>query len=205
MAADFQDDDRRDRPTIGQPAIDNEALRERSDFSSGKIEFRQGLKKWLRLSTLAFAAATLALLAAGCLLPARPVVLHIAAAMQAATMLWLAGYSVYAISNLHRTNLRAEAVTSLSVVVIAMILGLAVSYHVFGLASPENPREVDFLSSLYFSVVTITTLGYGDMRPLGISRFFAALEALIGYVLLGTFVGLLVSWMTPAPQGDDDC
>jgi len=35
----------------------------------------------------------------------------------------------------------------------------------------------------YFSVVTITTLGYGDLKPIGTCRFIAASEAYIGYML----------------------
>ena len=54
-----------------------------------------------------------------------------------------------------------------------------------------------FLSSLYFSVVTYTTLGYGDMTPtLGFSRFLAAFEALIGGFTLALFVVVFVKKMT---------
>ena len=54
-----------------------------------------------------------------------------------------------------------------------------------------------FLSSVYFSVVTYTTLGYGDITPtLGFSRFLAALEALIGGFTLALFVVVFVKKMT---------
>jgi ion channel/pentapeptide repeat protein len=54
-----------------------------------------------------------------------------------------------------------------------------------------------YLSSLYFSVVTYTTLGYGDIAPtLGISRFLAAVEALIGGFTLALFVVVFVKKMT---------
>lgn len=47
------------------------------------------------------------------------------------------------------------------------------------------------LDALYFSVVTITTLGYGDMRPISfLGRSFAALEPIMGIVLLAVVVGL---------------
>jgi ion channel/pentapeptide repeat protein len=54
-----------------------------------------------------------------------------------------------------------------------------------------------YLSSLYFSVVTYTTLGYGDISPtLGFSRFLAAFEALIGGFTLALFVVVFVKKMT---------
>lgn len=37
---------------------------------------------------------------------------------------------------------------------------------------------------LYFSVVTGSTLGYGDLRPMGISRFFACLEVVLFWILV---------------------
>ncbi len=47
----------------------------------------------------------------------------------------------------------------------------------------------DFWSCLYFSVVTFTTLGYGDFRPLkGRSRSAAGLEAFIGAFMMALFV-----------------
>lgn len=50
----------------------------------------------------------------------------------------------------------------------------------------ENARE--YLLSLYFSVVTLTTLGYGDIAPIGASRFFAATEAFLGAFMMALFV-----------------
>ncbi|MBK3840508.1 two pore domain potassium channel family protein [Paraburkholderia aspalathi] len=48
------------------------------------------------------------------------------------------------------------------------------------------------LEALYFSVVTITTLGYGDVTPSGSSAQAAAgLEALLGIVTIGLFLNSL--------------
>jgi ion channel/pentapeptide repeat protein len=60
-----------------------------------------------------------------------------------------------------------------------------------------NENFKHYLSSLYFSVVTYTTLGYGDLAPtLGVSRFLAAFEALIGGFTLALFVVVFVKKMT---------
>jgi hypothetical protein len=48
---------------------------------------------------------------------------------------------------------------------------------------------VAFTEGLYFSVVTFTTLGYGDIEPVGaLSRTLAGLEALSGAFLVALFV-----------------
>jgi hypothetical protein len=49
-----------------------------------------------------------------------------------------------------------------------------------------------FLKSLYFSVVTFTTLGYGDISPLGTyARAIAGIEALTGTALMAMLVWVL--------------
>ncbi len=53
-----------------------------------------------------------------------------------------------------------------------------------------------FLSCLYYSVVTFTTLGYGDITPIGISRAIAAIEAFTGSFTLALFVVVFVKKMT---------
>jgi len=46
-----------------------------------------------------------------------------------------------------------------------------------------------FLDCVYFSVITFTTLGYGDFRPLeGCGRIFAGTEAFIGALMMALFV-----------------
>ncbi len=50
----------------------------------------------------------------------------------------------------------------------------------------ENAHGV--LDYLYFSYVTFTTLGYGDIQPVGVCRAVSATEAISGYLLLGVLV-----------------
>ena len=54
----------------------------------------------------------------------------------------------------------------------------------------------EFLNSLYFSVVTFTTLGYGDISPVGFARFIAAFEAFLGSFTMALFVVVFVKKMT---------
>lgn len=50
----------------------------------------------------------------------------------------------------------------------------------------------DFGDCLYFSIVTFTTLGFGDITPVKhIAQFVVISEVIIGYMVLGVFVFLL--------------
>jgi hypothetical protein len=65
-----------------------------------------------------------------------------------------------------------------------------------------NALPNDWLDYIYFSFVTYTTVGYGDLVPAGPIRFIAATEALNGWVLLGwsvsfTFLEMQKFWRGP--------
>ena len=53
----------------------------------------------------------------------------------------------------------------------------------------DNIVSLCFPDSLYFSVVTITTLGYGDISPTeGVGKLLTGLEAVSGILILGLFL-----------------
>ena len=58
-------------------------------------------------------------------------------------------------------------------------------------ATPQQVSKV--LTSIYFSIVTWTTLGYGDFRPVESMRIVAACEAILGYVYMGVMVGVVIN------------
>ncbi len=56
-----------------------------------------------------------------------------------------------------------------------------------------SPGRVDFLVFQYYSLVTITTLGYGDITPgTDVAKTFSALEAVVGQLYLVIVVAWLV-------------
>ena len=61
----------------------------------------------------------------------------------------------------------------------------------------DEPNELylvrDRESCFYFSMVTLTTLGYGDLKPSQLMRPIAAYEAVLGYVLMGAIVSVIVA------------
>ena len=67
--------------------------------------------------------------------------------------------------------------------------GVALSEH----AVASDPSEA-FATMLYFSFVTITTLGYGDIVPVsGVAKILSSGEALFGQIYLAVFIARLVA------------
>ena len=82
---------------------------------------------------------------------------------------------------------------------------LAVSYFVaiFAYAAVYYFNEnlwctaLSFADSLYFSAVTITTLGYGDISPSTVEgKYIAASEAVVGVTLIGLFLTAVAYYLS---------
>ncbi len=79
---------------------------------------------------------------------------------------------------------------------MAFILVFAAAYRALGLMDHGSRYEADFPTALYFSIVTWTTLGYGDFAPPEQIRLLAAFEAGVGMIVFGLFLGVAVSWIS---------
>lgn len=71
----------------------------------------------------------------------------------------------------------------------------------FGSMVMEGIPQTDFITALYFSAITYSTVGYGDVLPTGWLRILAGIEALNGLVLIGwsisfTYLALQHLWET---------
>lgn len=76
-----------------------------------------------------------------------------------------------------------------------IIFGFALIYMACTLNVPDGDSN-NLGTCLYFSVVTFTSLGYGEVTPVGIARFFAASEALLGVFSISLFVFVFCRRMT---------
>ncbi len=87
-----------------------------------------------------------------------------------------------------------ESPARVAFVAMLVILFCGVFYTAYGI----QPSAVDqivhsFPTSMYFSIVTFTTLGYGDFSPIGfLGRAVASIEALSGLILTSLFLVTLV-------------
>jgi hypothetical protein len=55
-----------------------------------------------------------------------------------------------------------------------------------------SPNLPGFFNSIYYSFITITTTGYGDISPNGLSKLLAILEVVSGVILTGVLISKLV-------------
>ena len=58
---------------------------------------------------------------------------------------------------------------------------------------PVDAGVRGFFSALYFSAVTATSVGYGDVVPLGVARLLAIVESVAGLLLFGCVISKFVS------------
>lgn len=86
--------------------------------------------------------------------------------------------------------------TKVLVVVFSAFIAHAVEMAVYGVAlfllvndaglgSLSGPAGFSFANCLYFSAETFTSLGFGDLTPVGPVRMLAGAEALNGLLLIG--------------------
>ena len=89
-----------------------------------------------------------------------------------------------------------------------LVLAFAWMYQMIGIidnTGGEATIRNEFWISVYYSIVTFTTLGYGDFYPQGTGRVLAAMEALTGYLILGVLASTAATVLSPRkePFGED--
>ena len=91
------------------------------------------------------------------------------------------------------------------IVFFAIIVGFGSTYH--GLATLTETgcftNSSEPITSIpYLAVVTLSTLGYGDISPIGACRVIAATEALVGVFVLPMLVAFFVSAVSKIDEAD---
>jgi hypothetical protein len=107
---------------------------------------------------------------------------------QERTLLGKIGYGLWRVSSNYGVSLLRWQVLLFS---IATFFGLL--YWKFELIRYSNPAagQVEGFSHFYFSFITITTLGFGDIiARKGAGEVLVTMEVLIGYMMLGGLMGI---------------
>ncbi len=126
--------------------------------------------------------------------------------LQFISMILLIGFLlvaiVYTISQVAKDN-AINASRIIGAICVYLLLGViwALGYTLINLSAPESFTGFSPLQDpgwdsewLYFSFVTMTTLGYGDILPVsGIARGLAYMQAIVGQFYIAVLVAGLVS------------
>jgi len=84
---------------------------------------------------------------------------------------------------------------------IAVILTLVVIFGtVMYLIEGENNGFTSIPVSIYWAIVTMTTVGYGDISPVtGMGQFLASIVMILGYAIIAVPTGIITSEMIRHP------
>jgi hypothetical protein len=79
------------------------------------------------------------------------------------------------------------------------LFGAVISPYLNGAPSPPNASD-----TLYFSIITMTTVGFGDVTPASnVARAVASTEAIVGQLYLVSVVAVVVSHYRRPDRGSD--
>lgn len=85
------------------------------------------------------------------------------------------------------------------VLIIAIVMGSVV----YVAESPFNSKFSSIPQSIYWCIVTITTVGYGDIYPItAIGKLFASFIMLLGYAIIAVPTGIVTVELTRSARAD---
>ena len=84
----------------------------------------------------------------------------------------------------------------------SMLIAFTHSYKLTGLYGPEHEVTHNGFECFYFSVITWTSVGYGDFTPTPSARIFAAAEAFVGYLSMACLIAGLNYVFTNRDRGE---
>ena len=74
---------------------------------------------------------------------------------------------------------------------ITLISLFGVIYYKFGAITGGEHYKATLDDAVYFSFITWTTVGYGDLTPIGYGKFLAAIEGFISLIFMGLLIAKL--------------
>jgi voltage-gated potassium channel len=99
--------------------------------------------------------------------------------------------------------MKASARRILVFLIFVMVLSIILGTLVYVVESSYNERFNSIPQSIYWSIVTITTVGYGDVFPITpLGKFLASLIMLLGYAIIAVPTGIVTVEMSKAATKD---
>lgn len=92
-----------------------------------------------------------------------------------------------------RLDGRRSRIVAMVIIVLGTLAVLTVEVWLWAVAHLVIGSFPDFETALYFSIVSFSTLGYGDVIPPEEWRVFAALEGINGFLLIGWSTAYLIA------------
>tara|TARA_Y100000588_G_C14246572_1_gene921685 strand:- start:32 stop:466 length:435 start_codon:yes stop_codon:yes gene_type:complete len=92
-------------------------------------------------------------------------------------------------------NKNKSSTTLQMILILTGLLILLSSISVFTIENPVNPEFVSLLDSFWWSVLTLSTVGYGDVVPIiPEGKVFSVILIGMGIVLIGTLIRFLTDY-----------
>lgn len=91
------------------------------------------------------------------------------------------------------------SISRYTIIFVAFVCIAAMFYYFLipaghGIAGNEGSVMLSYWDALYFSLVTVSSLGYGDIHPVGLSRAVACAEVLFGLFIMGIIIAKATSF-----------
>lgn len=87
----------------------------------------------------------------------------------------------------------------LCLIFVLAVIGFGIAYTLLtprgdGIGQNFKPlSDITLFTGIYFSIVTISSLGYGDMHPMGFSKVLICVEVLLGLAIIGILIAKVTS------------
>jgi voltage-gated potassium channel len=99
--------------------------------------------------------------------------------------------------------LKASARRILVFFAFVLIITIVMGSIVYVVESPVNDRFSNIPQSIYWCIVTITTVGYGDVFPItALGKFLASFIMLLGYAIIAVPTGIVTVELTKSARTD---
>src|SRR5262249_32979949 len=93
------------------------------------------------------------------------------------------------------------------ILTISSLFQIAIVYAIlYRLGSSSFNQNLSFVDALYFSIVTISTVGYGDIHPNNDApaiKLLVISELVVGFSVVAGLFAIITGWANDRPRGNE--